>query len=705
MSREARAKITTALFHLTAVAVPLCIFLHFFHWQILLPTNTRWLLAGDWGANVIGWNAFRHDGWHWPLAQTRLLAWPTGVPITFTDSNPLVSLLLKPFAAVLPTPFQFIGPWLFGCIVLQFAVAYALLRHATSDRWLRLIGAALFTLAPTLINRMGHANLCAHWTILLSLHVYLNVESEKRRDVWFALILAGSSLIHPYFLPMNAAIWGSDVLRRGCPLLGRRAFRELGWLTGRSAMVLAAPAAALWATGAIGGLEGDGGGFGYYSMALDALINPGFAGYSRLLPVAPEGEGQTFEGFQYLGAGLLALVAVAAVMVLVSPAARQRLRGMNWLAWLAPALFVLFALALSDRIQLHGHTVARLSYSWIPFHFTGAFRSSGRLFWPCAYVLILVCLELVFVLPKVWGFAIGVAALGLQLFDLTGFTTAARALTAAAAQPERWQLTSSRKWEPLISSAEVVEIQPPDPFADVLLFYEIAWRATSLERPVNIMYTARVNPVQRAIQSASRGRFLRGELDRRHLYVVTDGCVPAGIAPSRLRMVNNVVVIPPADARYPFALRPAPAPAPFPIGQTISLASDAAHFRCLLGQDWSVAEGWGVWSDGGAPELVLNLPPTAAGELKLTVLASSFPERQGVSVLVGGHAVGRWNLVETPAEYSVRIPASVRSGSLLSVVLKVDRPTSPSSRSGSSDTRELGVGLRSVRVDLVAPGA
>lgn len=691
---------TSPLFYLAAATIPVAIFLYFFHWQILIPTNTRWLLDGDWGANAIGFNALAHDSWRWPLGATRLLAWPNGVAVAYTDSNPLISLLLKPLAAIAPAPFQFVGPWLFACILLQFFVAYALLRHATEDRWLRVLGATLFTLTPTLINRMGHANLCAHWTILAALHVYLNVPREGRRDLWFAVILLLSALIHPYFLPMNAAIWGTDVMRRAWRLLQGRSVTGLLGLGGKSVLVLAAPVAAMWATGALGGYQGGADGFGYFSMALDALINPGFEGYSRFFPVRPQGDGQYFEGFQYLGAGLLLVVALAALALLISPASRARLRSMSWLAWLIPALFVLTGLALSGIIQLHGHRVARNEYDWIPFHLTSTFRASGRLFWPCTYVLILVSLELVFAMGRGAGRAICAAAIVLQFLDLPGFAAHARSLTANAAKPPIWQRTTSKKWETLISSAEVVEFQPPNPHFDMTVFYEIAWRASSLGTPVNIMYTARVKPEQSAFEEAARRRFLSGELDPRHLYILMDGCFPAGVDPARIKLVNKVVVIPPAAARYPFTLRPAPPPEAFPLGKTVTLSPETPQFRCMLARDWSQAEGWGVWSDGAAPELVFRLPAAPERDMLLTIAAQGFPEKQGVSVIVGGREVGRLDLAAEPADYQVRIPRELIPRPQLNVVLKVDRPQSPSAISPSKDTRLLGVGLRSVRLEL-----
>lgn len=699
MQRKKPSASSRAPFYAVATAIPLAIFLWFFHWQILVPTNVGWLLAGDWGANVIGWSALRHDAWRWPLGLTQLLAWPSGVPVTYTDSNPLLCLLLKPFAGLLPEPFQFIGPWLAACIVLQFWAAWALLRGAAESPGLRLLGATLLTIVPTLINRMGHANLCAHWTILLALNAFVNVERGRWKDLVYGVILTLSALIHPYLLLINAAIWASDVLRRSWRLLRGRASQTVGGLVARTFAVALAPVAALWTVGALGGFQGESEGFGFFSMALDALINPGTAGYSRLFPVRPQGEGQVFEGFQYLGAGLIVVVA-AALAALVERAGRERLKALGWLAWLAPALFVLFALALSDHIQLHGRVIGRLSYDWIPFHLTSTFRSSGRLFWPCAYVLILVALSLVFALPRRWAWIVCLAALALQLFDLTGFRTAARALTAEAPAFNRdlYLRTSSRKWEPLIASAEVVEFQRPDPHVDLKAFYEIAWRATALKRPVNVMYASRPDPRQKAFESDGRRRFLLGELDPRHLYVVTDGCAPAGVEASRLKLVNRIVVIPPAKARYPFALLPAPTPEPFPLGRTV--APGSPQFPCMLARDWSGPEGWGAWSDGDAPELVLALAARPDRDLLLTLEAQGYPSAgQGVSVMVGGRAVGRFALRAEPSTHTVRLPRELIGGPALDIVLKVDHAEAPSAKGDSLDSRRLGVGLRSVRLD------
>jgi hypothetical protein len=677
------------------------VFFAFFHWQILGPTNVGWLLHGDWGAHLVGWTAFQHDIWRWPLGRTELLAAPVGVSVTYTDSNPLLCLLLKPFAALLPTPFQFTGAWLASCVALQFLSAWVLLGPAVRDRWLRLLGATLFTLVPTFLNRVGHPDLCAHWTILLSLHAFLNVPDDRRRDLWHGLLIVVSALVHPYLLLMNAAIWASSAMRTACERICEHDLRGLGGLAWRGAAVILAPLLALWLSGGLTGFAGDAGGFGDFAMPLDALFNPGRPGYSRLLPIAPQTPSQMFEGFQYLGAGLLLLVA-AALASLAFPAGRRELSRMRLLAWLAPALLVLFALSLSDDVRLHGRVLVHVDYDWIPFHLTHVFRASGRLFWPCAYVLLLMAVRLVFALPAALAFAIGLSALALQVADLSVFaaTVKERTLRAVDRAPYTWTL--SPKWDALVASADRVEFEPPDAMVDLDVFSEIAIRAVSMRRPVNTMYAARIDPRQRAVDEAARHRFLRGDLDPHTLYVLSDGCAPPASG-GRAAQVNRVVVIPPAVARYPFRLHPADAPVAFPIGTAVRVSHGEPALRCLLAADWSGVEGDGVWSDGARPQLLFHLPAPPAHDLQLTMDLLAFPpEGQTVTVEVAGRSLGRFALRGALGAYQVRIPRNLVAGSTLDLVLAVAKPVRPSELGGSVDIRLLGVKLSSVRLD-VAP--
>ena len=78
-----------------------------------------WLMEGDWNQHALGFLHFRINPWGFPLGKIDTIAAPVGTNIAFTDSNPWLCLLLKPFGGILPTDFQFIGPWRCLCFMLQ----------------------------------------------------------------------------------------------------------------------------------------------------------------------------------------------------------------------------------------------------------------------------------------------------------------------------------------------------------------------------------------------------------------------------------------------------------------------------------------------------------------------------------------------------------------------------------------------------------
>ena len=84
----------------------------------LNPTHKTLIMSGDWMQHWFGWLMFRREEWTFPLGAISGMPYPIGTTVGYTDSNPLVSLLLKPFSGLLPQEFQFIGLWLAFCFVM-----------------------------------------------------------------------------------------------------------------------------------------------------------------------------------------------------------------------------------------------------------------------------------------------------------------------------------------------------------------------------------------------------------------------------------------------------------------------------------------------------------------------------------------------------------------------------------------------------------
>ena len=167
-------------------------------WRVIDPTQVDWLMKLDWRINFLGWHLFRNDPWQIPPGLLRGYLAGEGTTIGFTDSIPLAALLLKPFDAWLPTPVQYFGGWLLLCFVLQGALGALLTRLYTERWWLQLAGGALFVLTPTLLMRVGHPALTAHFVLLWAIWLFLR-KPPARAAMWSHVALgATAGLIHPY---------------------------------------------------------------------------------------------------------------------------------------------------------------------------------------------------------------------------------------------------------------------------------------------------------------------------------------------------------------------------------------------------------------------------------------------------------------------------------------------------------------------------
>jgi hypothetical protein len=173
----------------------------------LLPTNIDWVLDGDWRQHWLGWLFFRREPWTFPLGTITSLPYGIGTTIGFTDSNPLVSLMLKPFSSWLPEVFQFIGPWLALCFVLQGYMGAKLASLITKDPLQQVLGGCLFVFSPILAARMGHDTLCAHWILLgliyTGLRDYRDSADARRTSWWSVAAVVMAAAIHPYLAVMT----------------------------------------------------------------------------------------------------------------------------------------------------------------------------------------------------------------------------------------------------------------------------------------------------------------------------------------------------------------------------------------------------------------------------------------------------------------------------------------------------------------------
>lgn len=684
--------VRNGLFRASCLLAPVFLFLCFFNPFVLDPTRVGWLLDEDWGQHVLGWNAFRHMPWSTFNHET-LLGAPMGNTIISTDSNPLFAFFFKTFGPFLPEVFQYIGPWFLFCVCLHFTFAYKLVRPHAPGRWAAFGAAIALSALPMLYYRMRHDTLVAQWLVLWSLHIFINAKDDQLPETdkgplgfvisWFrnghkmlryVALLGISGLIHPYLLFMIAAIWGGDVLKRFWP--AARTFDRSALLDTalRSVFVFAAAIVALFISGSFTkGMSPGAGGYGFYSFPLDGWFNPVKPDFSTILKAWPLDSGQAFEGYQYLGFGLIVLVVTAVVLYFTTPEARTSRPFFAKLKPLTLPFIALFLIAASNHGQFYGYDIWSFQ---VPKPLVGplaVLRASGRLVWPITYCLVLAALVVLFrSRPRTIAIVLP-AILVIQAYDISGISSAMRRATALAARDEAYYLTPSPDWDKLVTASTGIDFYPPNVHLNDRLFYELTWRATSQAKPVNTMYAARQNLIQVSLEQQGLNAFKRGQVRNDRLFVFLKQCdVPAELQ-SRVRMVDGVWVIPPDKASAVALDKPEwdPIQAKVRFGWL-------DQGNCMLDENWTSQETDGIWTAG--PEAGVMLPirymeldaPKAAA-MDLTFKARS-REPVVASVLINGKKVSDITLTRHSNTYSVPLPASALRGEDLKVRFEIDQP-------------------------------
>lgn len=381
---------------LLGAAAGIAVFFALYGTSTLDVANDGWILNGydetDIQQHYAGWLLFRNSHWTFPLGMCDTLAAPDGTLISYTDSLPWVSIFFKLLRGLLPSTFQWFGWYTLFCFAMQGA-AGALLCTRGKILASRLslafgaLGGLLFACLPTLWERaFRHVALASQYLFLFGLYFYLEYRTalsagKTPRWAWTVFPLLGFITvgIHPYFLPpvMICALLAAVDTGR----LARRPAAGAGLFGGS---LLAALMGGLL-TGALGGgVEVSRYGYGELSMNLNAILNPASRGgytWSRLLPQQFQYPEQ-YDGFNYLGLGVLALT-TAALFYSLWRTARDPKSAADW--WrrnrplvLACAFLTLFA--ATNHLTL-GSWQLSIPMPQVLTDLCGIFRSSGRMFY------------------------------------------------------------------------------------------------------------------------------------------------------------------------------------------------------------------------------------------------------------------------------------------------------------------------------------
>jgi hypothetical protein len=494
------------------------------------PTNVGWVLhGGDTATHLFGWLFFRREPWGLPLGGYSGYLHPVGSALALTDSMPWIGLALKPLSAWLPADFQYIGAWMALCFVLQGVLGALLMRRFSHDVWCRVLGGVLIASSPALLWRTAHDTLVAHWLILGMLGLYLRAPADARgatRRLALAIVLLLLSAgIQPYLAAMVWMLAVALVARMvNDGVLGR--WSAAGVIGGSVALV-GGVFAVLGAVGYGAGTRAHG--FGHYSADLLTFINP--MERSSFLPALRQGGGQ-YEGFAYLGAGVLFLL-VLAIAVAVwrrHPPVFAVARGLP----LIVAVSVMAAYSLSMHVTMGGRVVMDLRGLYAPIMpVADAFRASGRFVWPLYYVLVLAILAAVVrSLKRRHAIAALALAAVLQVADLTAAIE--RVSTPPAPDIGMWSLAAGSYRHLVLYPPQILWVgacltqgrYPHD------YYVAHAWRAYRLGLTINSGYMSRANDQASGEYCGALTRSVAArQFSPDTIYVVAGPALPSFVGP------------------------------------------------------------------------------------------------------------------------------------------------------------------------------
>lgn len=363
---------------------------------------TQWLW-GDLAQVQIAWMQFLNDpnsGW----LMTDRLSSPLPISISLFDPMPIFLLMAKLLQIKADGERQYFGVYFMVCMVLQAIFGYLAAWRVLvmTDKANDFLSASVVasasaliiaTMPYTLIRFQGHTALSSQWILVLAIWTSL-VSLPLERFKWIlvispVLILAAG--VNPYLTLMVAILFAIVNLEK---LTSTGILDYLVRMTIMGAVVLLA----FRAFGFLDAASTTTGGYGTYSMnILGPIDSNGISGLLSL-EVPDATGGQTFEGYTYVGAGVL-LLTIFAVIVWIN-ANSLRLGSFPLMSFLI-GFAVFFVIALSAKITL-SELALEIPLPKLLLDIISKFRASGRFFWIAGFLLVLS------------GVAIVVSALGVR---------------------------------------------------------------------------------------------------------------------------------------------------------------------------------------------------------------------------------------------------------------------------------------------------
>lgn len=668
--------------------------------RALNPENIAWLEAGDPATHYLGWLFYRNSEWGFPVGLNSSYGLEIANSILYSDSNPFLAILFKPFHFLLPETFQYFGIWLLLCFVLQALFGWRLVGLVTSSNLLRLLGAGLIVFAPPMIWRLhGHLSLVGHFLIVASLYLAFNSNLLQRKLSW-GLLLAVAALVHAYLLAIVLAIWLVDLFSRA--IKARISWRSSAYEFSVLGLLLGF---ACWQAGYFSVGSGvSSSGFGFYRMNVLSLFDS--SGWSYLFRDFPEAAGD-YEGFNYLGLGSIFLLVLSFPFILNIKKEAACLFREYYFFFILFTLFFLFAITNSIGVGLF-----ELKYPLPDFflQLANTFRASGRIFWPVFYVI--TFLLIVFVIKsfdaRTAGFVLGLALL-FQIVDTSSGWLPIRGKNMVESSPKWSSPLVSKFWADAATNYQNVRRIPVgNHSSDWQVF---AYYAGKHGLNTDSVYLARVDSVSLAKAQQQASESVRnGSFNRDSLYILDDSsfreAVLAGDSSVDLfARVDGFNVVAPgwkdcADCEFSGEeIKVEDLFDPISPGAKLGFDSTGEGVSYLL-TGWSSPESWGTWSASRSATIFLNISPSQVHSVFIDFNALISPSHpiQRVDIIVNGVQSFSGSIRDSSGALEFKLPEAAKSDSFKGIKVEFRLPDAamPRDIGLGDDGRTLAFGLRAI---------
>lgn len=689
--------------------------------HLIDPKFVFWIKWGDPNQEYLGWEFFRQAPWSLPIGKNPYFGMEASTSIVYSDSIPLLAIFFKIFRSYLSEPFQYFGVWSLLCFIFQGVVTWLLISTYIQSLKDKILATFLLSFLPFFLFRLGYQSyMLGHFLILLA--IYLNIQNQHKRYKYFWIALLSLSIsINFYLFTCVFALWIANTA--DLALISKTlTFNEAVRYISASFCVLALIA---WQLGYFlassssitTNMYGSGYGAAGANLNLIGLIDP--SGWSIffewLLPKFGGYGKERIETFYFAGAGVFFLFPFSVFCAFKEK--KIILQKISRYSFFIAALGLLTCFAITNNIQFGSYQI-NIPLPDLFLKFASSLRSSGRMFLPTIYCLILLEIYLLHLHLKKRTFTtILLIACAIQVYDTRSGWAKMKGEFISAASSNHYDFVNSAFSDPFWGVAatkykKIIGVLNRAPEGFIPYDWDsVAGYAAKHHLQTNLAYLARIDESKVSqIRNKVDEQIATRSLDPKSLYVVNDNrlfLVLSNLDPKKdlFAKIDDFNVLAPNWKLFNTEIHQNELTKIIPMIRKNYVFKPSKlggeNIPLIISEGWCQPEEWGAWTCNEKVNLLFNVDesfiPSRINLSARAFLSSTIPQ-QRISVTVNGQNAGHYTLND-PAKNNIQlfIPKSLRNPGLLNIGITLQDMAKPIDNvPNSKDDRLIGFGLESV---------